>query len=291
MIRSDHDTGAPGTDGRTPRCAFGSSSPETRVGALRPVDVLVATYESAATLPEVLGAIRNYLPVHHLIVVDHSSQDASVEIAREFGAHVLDEKVGLGRARNLALAVADTDPVLFVDSDVVIERADFYARALEEYHRPRTVAVVGMARGHRFRYGLPLGLTLIGRNWALAAGIPDDALWRETYYLQRAARHQRLSARYVLDAMRHRGTYRAAPYWPEFQGAAIRRSSGPNPRELAYAAIVVVLMHLNSGRVRNIAYSPVFYLKLLRGFSNPSRWAHLDRAAEPAGKVPVEPRA
>ncbi len=251
---------------------------------LRPIDVLVATYESAATLPEVLGAIRDHLPVHHLIVVDHSSQDASVDIARGFGALVLDEKVGLGRARNLALRTADTDPVLFVDSDVVIERPDFYERALQEYHRPRTVAVVGMANGHRFRYGLPLGLTLIGRGWALAAGIPDGALGRETYYLQRAARHQGLSTRYVLDAMQHRGTYRAAPHWAEFQGAAIRRSSGRNPRELAYAALVVVLMHLNSRSVRNVAYSPVFYLKLVRGFSNPALWEHLDRAAEHPGR-------
>jgi glycosyltransferase involved in cell wall biosynthesis len=248
---------------------------------LPPVDVLVATYESAATLAEMLTAVRTHVPVHHLIVVDRSSRDGSADIARAYGARVLDEETGLGRARNLALAAADTDPVLFVDSDVVIERPDFYARALEEYARPRTAAVVGMALGHPFQYGLPLGLSLIGRRWAIDARIPDQAQGRETYYLQRAARHLRLKTRYVPEAMRHHGTYRSATNWPEFQGAAIRTSSGRNPRELAYAALVVLLMHLNSGEWRNVAYSPIFYLKLLRGFTDPRRWGRLERATAP----------
>jgi len=221
------------------------------------------------------------LPVHRLIVVDRSSRDGTREIARAAGAEVYDDQTGLGRARNLALERAETDPVLFLDSDVVVVRSDFYARACEEYVKPGTAAVVGMSVGHRFRYGLPLGLTLVGRQWALRAGIPDSAQGRETYYLQRAVRRYKLRVRYVPDAMRHYGTFRRSPYWPEFQGAAIRRSSGWNPRELAYAAVVVVLMHVNSGRARNVLYSPVFYLKLLRGFLAPGRWGRLDRTVEP----------
>jgi len=267
---------------------FFKGSPGSKAGSSLPsVDVLVATYESATTLAEALDSIRLLVPVHHLIVVDRSSRDGSADIAKAHGARVLDERTGLGRARNLALATADTDPVLFVDSDVVIERPDFYARALEAYARPRTAAVVGMNLGHRFRYGLPLGLTMIGRRWALSAGIPDDAQGRETYYLQRAARQLKLSTRYIPDAMRHHGTYRALPHWPEFQGAAIRRSSGWDPRELAYAAEVVLLMHLNSRRARNVAYSPVFYLKLLRGFFDPGRWSRLDRTSEPVRSGPT----
>ena len=212
---------------------------EPREPPKRPlIDVLVATYESAGTLDQTLTAIRAHIPVHHLIVVDRSSRDGTPDIARAHGAQVLDERIGLGRARNLALAAADTDPVLFVDSDVVIERPDFYGQAVREYARPRTAAVVGMSLGHRFRYGLPLGLTLVGRRWALAARIPDEAQGRETYYLQLAARRQQLYTRYVAEAMVHHGTYRAAPHWPEFQGAAIRRSSGWSPRELAYSAEV-----------------------------------------------------
>jgi len=262
--------------------------PDTASSGLPPIDVLVATYESGITLAEALSAVRSYVPVHHLIVVDRSSGDASPRIAASYGALVYDEPRGLGRARNVALAAADTDLVLFVDSDVVIERPDFYARALEEFARPRTAAVVGMSRGHLFRYGLPLGLTLIARRWALSAGIPDEVEGRETYYLQRAARRQRLVTRYVPEAMRHYGTYRKSPYWPEFQGAAIRRTSGANPRELAYAGLVVLLMHLNSRRVGNVAYSPIFFLKILRGFSDPSRWIRLDRAIDSVRFAPAQ---
>jgi len=244
------------------------------------VDVLVATYNSAETLSDTLEAARSLLPVHCLIVVDRASTDGTVDIARRFGARVLSDEVGLGYARNRALQAADTDPVLFLDSDVRVVRPDFYREAVREFARPRTVAVVGMSVGHAFRYGLPLGLTLIGRVWSLCAAIPDRAQGRETYYLQRAARRVRGRVRYIPDAMVHSGTYRRAPNWPEFQGASIRLSSGRNPRELAYAGVVVLLMHMNSKRPRNVLYSPIFFGKLLRGFIHPDRWGRLTRVPE-----------
>jgi glycosyltransferase involved in cell wall biosynthesis len=250
-----------------------------------PVDVLVATYGSARTVRRTLDSVRRWVPVHCLIVVDRPSRDGTVEIAHEFGARVLDDDVGLGSARNRALREADTDPVLFVDSDVEIVRPDFYAEAAALFARPGTAAVVGNAVGHPFRYGLPLGLTLIGRRWSLDAGIPDRAQGRETYYLQRKVRRDRRRVRYVADAMVHAGTYRRDPNWPEFQGASIRSSSGWDPREVAYAGVVVLLMHANSRRVGNVLYSPVFYGKLLRGYLDPDRWGRLDRS----GSVAVTP--
>ena len=261
--------------------AFPSPSPPARpnpeTGAPPRVDVLVATYNSSETLAETLVAARQFVPIHCLIVVDRHSNDGTPEIARGFGAQVIEDELGLGYARNQALRVADTDPVLFLDSDVRITRPDFYATALREFVRPRTAAVVGMSVGHRFRYGLPLGLTLIGRNWALAAAIPDRAQGRETYYLQRAARRSHRTVRYVSEAMVHRGTYRRSPNWPEFQGASIRVASGWNPREVVYAGMVVVLMHMNSGSPRNVLYSPIFFAKILRGYVAPERWGRLDR--------------
>jgi glycosyltransferase involved in cell wall biosynthesis len=253
----------------------------------RPVDVLVATYESAATLRRCLAAARRNVPVHCLIVVDRSSRDGTVEIAREFGARVIPDEVGLGSARNRALREADTDPVLFLDSDVEIVRPDFYEQAVRQFTEPRTVAVVGDAVDHPFQYGLPLGLTLIGRSWSIDAGIPDVAQGRETYYLQRAARADGLRVRYVANAMVHAGTYRRDPTWAEFQGASIRRASGWNPREVAYAGVVTLLMHANSRRPSYVLYSPLFFGKLLRGYLAPARWGELDRhrsdVSRPAG--------
>jgi glycosyltransferase involved in cell wall biosynthesis len=254
------------------------------------VDVLVATYDSAATLEETLESARRHVPTHCLIVVDRASIDRTQEIARRYGARILTEEVGLGAARNLSLRAADTDPVLFLDSDVRIVRPDFYARALQEYSRGGTAAVVGLAVGKPYRFGLPLGLTLVGRSWAIRAGIPDEAQGRETYYLQRAARKESLRVRYVGEAMIHRGTYRRAAHWPEFQGAAIRRSSGLNPRELVYAGLVVLLIHMNSKRPRNLLYSPIFYAKILRGFLAPDRWERLDRHGALLTSVGPRPR-
>lgn len=257
-----------------------------------PVDVLVASYNSAATLSESLESARRWIPVHCLIVADRGSTDGSVEIARRFGARLISDDVGLGYARNASLRAADTDPVLFLDSDVRIVRPDFYARARAEYARLRTVAVVGNAVGHPFRYGLPLGLTLIGRSWSLGAGIPDGAQGRETYYLQRAARRASGRVRYVPDAMVHWGTYRRDPHWPEFQGAAMRAASGWSPRELAYGGMVVLLMHMNSRRPQNVLYSPVLFGKLVRGFLAPQRWGGLKRGEagpRPSGRAPGPP--
>lgn len=262
----------------TARVAGGPDNPGSMESDPPGVDVLVATYNSAETLEESLDSARRYLPVHHLIVVDRSSTDGTLEIAQRYGARILRDDVGLGSARNRALEAADTEPVLFLDSDVRILRPDFYPRAREAYARAGTAAVVGMSVGHSFRYGLPLGLTLIGRARSLAAGIPDAAQGRETYYLQQQLRRSGHTVRYVPEAMVHRGTYRRSPHWPEFQGASIRLASGWNPREVVYAALVTLLMHMNSKRPRNVLYSPIFYGKLLRGFFRPAAWANLSRA-------------
>ncbi|HEV2520139.1 MAG TPA: glycosyltransferase [Thermoplasmata archaeon] len=245
----------------------------------------MATYNSGATLGRTLDSVRRLLPGSRIIVIDRESTDATPSLAARFGAEFRSGDFRLGQARNLALQTATTDPVLFVDSDVEITRPDFLARAFEEYRRPRTAAVVGVSEGHSFQYGLPLGLTLVGRRWALSAGIPDDAQGRETYYLQRAARRDRLRVRYVARSMRHDGTYRRARHWPEFQGAAIRLSSGWSLRELAYAAIVVLLMHMNSRSARNVLYSPWFYAKIVRGFLDPRRWIDLPRSGAPAPPI------
>jgi len=248
---------------------------------VRPIDVLVATYNSAQTLEETLTSVRAHIPVHCLIVVDRESTDGTPEIARRHQARLVRDSVGLGFARNAALQAADTDPVLFVDSDVCVVKAGFFAEAFAEFERPRTAAVVGASVGHAFRYGLPLGLTVVGREWALGAGIPDAVQSRETYYLQLEARRRKERVRYIPDAMVHRGTYRKDPHWPEFQGAAIRATSGWNPRELAYAAVVIQLMHMNSRRPKNVLYSPIFFGKLLRGFLAPTRWGRLERVPLP----------
>jgi glycosyltransferase involved in cell wall biosynthesis len=245
--------------------------------ALPPVDVLMATFNSADTVEEALAAVRAHVPVHHLIVVDRFSTDGTPAIAARYGAEVHSEESGVGAAYLKALELADTELVLFVDSDVIIRRADLFHEALAQLRRPRTAAVVGCSIGYPFEYGLPLGLTLIRRAWGLEAGMSLEAQGQETIAFRRAVRRRHEKVRYVRNAMDHRSTYRRVRTWAEWQGAQTRLIAGISPYELAYSFLVVLLIHLNSRKLRNIAYTPIFWVKFLRGFSNPERWRTIDR--------------
>lgn len=263
-------------------------APTKSGGELPTVDVLVSTYNSAATLRDCLASARRFLPLHRLIVVDHQSTDGTPSIAREFGAEVHSEDVGLGYSRTLALQLAETEKVLFLDGDVTIDRPDFWGRAHNSFREPRTGAVVGNALGHPFVYGLPMGLTVLPLAWARRVSVPSNIQGRETYYFQRQMRKDRLRVRYVTDAMHHRSQYRGR-YWPEWQGAQTRIAAGWSAREVAYSALVILLMHLNSRRVGNVAYSPVFFAKFLRGYAAPQRWRTLERhpVGAPSGGVRI----
>lgn len=247
-----------------------------RAGPYPPIDVLVRTFNSAATLADCLEAARRHLPIGRLIVVDRHSTDRTIEIATTFGSEVHYEESGIGRATMLAVRSARTENVLFLDSDVVIRRPSFYERALRELGRPRVGAVVGTAEGHRFRFGLPLGLTLLPRAWVASVAIPDDAQGAETYYLRRALKRDRRRVAYVPDAMEHFGTYRDRD-WPEWQGAQLRLAGGWSLPSIVDSFLVILLIHANSRSPRNVLYTPVFFLKLMRGFLDPARWRFRDR--------------
>ncbi len=250
-----------------------------RVRGLRgePVDVLTATFNSAERLEEVFSAVRAYVPIRRLIVIDRLSTDGTAEIARRYGAEVHSLESGIGAAYLRGLELATTDQVLFVDSDVVIVRPDFIREARRLMAEPGTGAVVGQAVGHSFLYGLPLSLTLVSRELALRAGMSLEAQGQGTYALRQAIRREHLRVRYVLDAMRHYSTYRQVRSWPEWQGAQTRLVAGGRAGELLYSFMVVLLIHMNSRSPRNLAYTPIFWFKFLRGYIDPRRWSYLDR--------------
>ena len=89
--------------------------------------------------------------------------------------------------------------------------------------------------------------------------------------------------RYVPEAMEHRGTYRGVRTWPEWQGAQTRLVAGVSAYELAYSFLVILLIHLNSRKLRNVLYTPVFWAKFLRGFADPERWRTIDRRTAHVG--------
>ncbi len=237
------------------------------------IDVIVRTFNSESTLRDCLSSVVELLPVNRLIVVDHHSIDRTIEIAREFGCEIYFEGEGLGKATTIGIDRSTTEEILFIDSDITVKRGDFVEIALKHMKNPTVGAVVGMSMGHKFSYGIPLGMTLFRRSEISRVKIPGHILGRETYFIQKLYRESGLKVRYVPDSNTHSSESRKYEHWPEWQGSWVRMTSGLNPREVVYSMIVVFLLLSNSRNVKNFFYFPIFQLKLLRGFLQPEKWS------------------
>ena len=84
------------------------------------IDVTVATKNNEATLARCLTAIRQNVPIKHLVVVDGGSTDSTLDIARRFNARIFTETGLLGRVRYRQGKECCTDWIAFVDSDVYV---------------------------------------------------------------------------------------------------------------------------------------------------------------------------
>jgi glycosyltransferase involved in cell wall biosynthesis len=79
------------------------------------LSVVLITLNEAANLPRTLASARG---LGEIIAVDSGSTDATVEIARSFGARVFSEPwKGFGAQKNSAIARATSDWVLSLDAD------------------------------------------------------------------------------------------------------------------------------------------------------------------------------
>lgn len=243
--------------------------------------ICVCTYNSAKTLQPCLASIRSILPESRLLVVDHCSEDETIQIAAKFSSEVLLETKGLGYARQLCFDKTKTEYIVFVDSDVEIVRADFIDIATGVLHKNEYGAVVGMACEHRFQYGLPASLLVLRKRDFLGKIIPDYIDARETFFIQRHLDSKKLGTHYVLDSMVHRSQFRK--FKPEWEGANTRLLPESKLRELLFALKVILLLSLDSRSMKNIAYAPIFYVKFLRGFASPAAWLRMKR------RVSVEP--
>ncbi len=235
--------------------------------------VFVCTYNSARTLERCLKSLGKGILRVRLVVIDHISTDETVKIARRFGAEVFVEELGLGYARQLAFDIVDTDFLAFVDSDVEVVEPRFFEKAITALMPPDVGAVVGMAVGHRFAYGLPAGLLMLRSRDFEGKIIPNQIDARETFYLQKQLNKRGLRTVYIADSMIHKSGFRK--FKPEWEGANTRIACGLSLRQLRFVFKVFVLMSLNSRSIKNISYVPILYLKCLRGFVQPDRWRKL----------------
>ena len=109
----------------------------------RRVSLIIPTRNSARTLAACLESCRNqtYSEVE-VIVVDNSSDDGTVDIARELADLVFDQKPERSAQRNRGAEESSGAVVVFIDSDMVLEPtvvADFM-KVFEQ--RPEVGAVI-----------------------------------------------------------------------------------------------------------------------------------------------------
>lgn len=81
---------------------------------------MVCTRNSERTIRACLNSIRESVPLCHLILVDHYSDDHTLQIAEDFNPVIIKENRALSYARRLGIATVDTSVFAFVDSDVVL---------------------------------------------------------------------------------------------------------------------------------------------------------------------------
>ena len=99
-----------------------------------PVTVYTLTFNEAPQIRNVLESVKW---ADEVLLVDSFSTDGTVEIAREYGARILNEKFcGFGALRNKALAAAKHDWIVSIDSD---ERStpEFAAEVRQTLAAPR----------------------------------------------------------------------------------------------------------------------------------------------------------
>lgn len=114
--------------------------------ANRPLlSVVLPTWNGATSLREVLVALsRQTVLFHELLVVDSSSEDETVAIAKEFGAEVLvvpQEDFDHGGTRSLIARKAQGDILIFLTQDAVPVSTDALAKLIEPLLSDETIAV------------------------------------------------------------------------------------------------------------------------------------------------------
>ena len=110
------------------------------------MSAIIPARNSERTIGECIQALqRSSTPPHEIVVVNDGSSDATSEIARRSGATTIDlpSRHDANHCRNLGATNVSGDILLFVDSDVVIQR-EAVQNALESLRDGQFDAVVGL---------------------------------------------------------------------------------------------------------------------------------------------------
>ena len=102
------------------------------------VTLIIVTHDSEAVIGRALDSIRYDLPV---ICIDNGSRDRSCEIVSRYRVNLVrNDNVGYGRACNLGAQMAETELLLFLNPDVLLE-ADTVDNLLDAATRYSNAAI------------------------------------------------------------------------------------------------------------------------------------------------------
>ncbi|MHB8361664.1 MAG: glycosyltransferase family 2 protein, partial [Thermoplasmataceae archaeon] len=163
-------------------------------------DIVIRTKNSGKTLDSCISSVLSILPQNRIFIIDGGSTDDTIQICNRYGITVYYENKGLSYATSLAAKLSNKKYILFVDSDVTIKKNDFHTEAIKILQAANVGSVVGNSIGYPFNYGLPLGLTMIRRSIIETIKFPENIKGRETYYIQKYLRINKLKVRYIENA-------------------------------------------------------------------------------------------
>lgn len=127
-----------------------AGAPAQRVRAEQ-VAVLMAAHDEALVIEDSLRALTALVPAGNVHVVSDWSSDATADLARSCGAHVLETPANVGKAGALALGIEQFwltsrfEAVLVIDADTRLDPG-YLDAALPLLDDPRVAAVAGCAQ-------------------------------------------------------------------------------------------------------------------------------------------------
>ena len=278
------------------------------------VDVAVMTYNSEKYLKESLSSLLKAVPVNRLIVIDHYSSDRTVKIAREYGAEVHYENIGLGYARQLALKYIETPIFYFHDSDVVYHPPYNWAeKAIQRFQKdPCLASIVAKvsytnypttrAKYVRFWWshvpaletrGFTTGSTFIRKQAVEDIKIPPLLDAREDRFIELHILKKKLKIDYIRVEGIHHFDYTAEKgYWA---GANERLLVGSKAlpyllvRRILTAPVKAIPPMLAYKDPNILIWNTTHWLHFLKGFLNPIKYRKMRRETiDTTQRLPVK---
>ncbi|RLK23248.1 N-acetylglucosaminyl-diphospho-decaprenol L-rhamnosyltransferase [Micromonospora sp. M71_S20] len=217
------------------------------------IAAIIVSYNSARELPLSLGCL-GALPVDDVVVVDNSSTDDSVEVAKSFGYPVVSlPNVGFGKAINAAAeTLPDADAYFLLNPDCHIDPESF-AHLVEALRADSKLGVVApLMRYPDGRFGISAGPEpSIAKEWLAALKVDHLVPRRLKQHLARATplrkKFKMLEYLDVEPTGQVRETAWVSGFCMLVRGEAFRSIGGFDPRFFLYFEDVDLCTQLRAG--------------------------------------------